>query len=78
MVLRSAFEELHVKCGRCKTRAKVLPASVNCFSTVKGGLLKFEIDFEFSCRTFSSCSTTGEIRGSPHSSGRFRAKVRAE
>ena len=76
--LRSMLERMELICGRCKTRAKTLPASVDCFSTVKGGLLKFEIDFEFLCRTFSSCSTTGEIRGSPHSSGRFRAKVRAE
>ena len=46
------------------------------FLEVKWDLINFEIEFEFFCRTFWTCSKPDEIRGTPHSSGRFRTKVR--
>ena len=76
-LLRSTLEKMRAKFGRCKSRAKILAGPTTSSRRSKGGLLNVEIDFEFSCRTFSTCSKADEIRGSPHSSGRFCAKVRA-
>ena len=71
------LKEMRLQFGRCKSRAKMVAIQDSGGGIQKAGSLDFEIDFEFSCRTFSLWSKTGEFCGSPHLSGRFRARVHA-
>ena len=77
MMILHTLTDLALQFGRCKTRAKMVAIQDSGGGIQKAGSLDFEIDFEFSCRTFSLWSKTGEFCGSPHLSGRFRARVHA-
>ena len=76
MMILHTLTDLALRFGRCKTRAKMVAIQDSGGEIQKAGSLDFEIDFEFSCRTFSWCSKADEILGSPHLLGRFRAQKR--
>ena len=77
MPILHILTDVRLQFGRCKTRAKTVAIQDSGGEIQKAGALDFEIDFEFACRTFSLWSKTGEFCGSPHLSGRFRARVHA-
>ena len=69
MMILHTLDGQQLQFGRCKSRAKMVAIQDSGGEIQKAGSLDFEIDFEFSCRTFSLWSKTGEFCGSPHLSG---------
>ena len=71
MMILHILTDLVLQFGRCKTRAKTNSGFDYFFPEVKWDLINFEIEFEFFCRTFWTCSKPDEIRGTSRSSERF-------